>query len=1012
MTDHRELTRGSSLLSILFMGLPLVSIYFFASGYFTSKVRLEDKSTCELKLEVAKNRQITVEGCTEPKFKRAIFVLVDALRYDFCGEGSIEDHHEKCFFQGKLPIFSEYERVYPNHARGFKTIADAPTTTYQRLQGILSGTIPTFVEAGNNFFAPESMEDNLLNQIKSAGGKVVVLGDDTWGSLYPSYLSERSMMYPSFDTTDIDSLDDGIISNISVLKEGSESWKLLVLHFLGVDHVGHTYGPDHPEMERKLRQMNSLIKTVFEAMDDDTIVFVFGDHGMDNLGGHGGDSKEEISTFLFAYSKVHSLFNHNSPELLQDYLPILEIDLEEHGVSESSPSIRRTVSQVDILPTISLLLGIPIPYSNLGSVIPEFFLIPDGKEEYISKSLASVTRINSYQIKNYIDHYTRRIISMTPDWKTLGDNLASAERLYQECIDGSDAETCRASALKFTDYNKNILASARRYWSIFDNKKINIGIMLGSFSVVVCAELLLLRNQSWKDPVIWRTVSCFTIFAGVYLVYNLHLRRDSMMQYIQSRLERADVATFTVIAAVLSGVAQFLPLKIFTNIRSFSNPKQLRNTLPKFASILAFGLYIAFILALRSNSYILSEDYVTMYILQTLNLVTIAMLARRRDITTTETLSYLVLIVAERLKNVSRVCREELGEDCTTTFYALSTNSVSPAWLSITRVIFNLFIIGIQNSYFSDKKFPLLSKKFLVAAGLLEVCSSTYHIMDSINPVSYSGSELSNTFYLIKRAPSSLKIIIANFEFSALLILLLTPVILRLVKITPQSPAVPDSFSSTKYYQIFLVIWSAISLVQKPMGGIVMGITLLQIMGMLKMYNKLKDSPSLKSKNMKNYVLASPDFLDTTIPVVYLFFISWNTFYTTGHQATLASIHWNSAFIGLKSLNWVISPILVIMNTFGGHILTASAVPLLMLSDPNARNRSPKRNIYILTKLFALFWLLNVGACFASMLHTSANKRTLFAWKIFAPKFIIIGASTLISYISILISLLLALCFT
>ena len=33
----------------------------------------------------------------------------------------------------------------------------------------------------------------------------------------------------------------------------------------------------------------------------------------------------------------------------------------------------RTVPQVDLTPTLSVLLGVPVPYSNLGMVIPELF---------------------------------------------------------------------------------------------------------------------------------------------------------------------------------------------------------------------------------------------------------------------------------------------------------------------------------------------------------------------------------------------------------------------------------------------------------------------------------------------------------------------------------------------------------------------------------------------------------------------------------------------------------------
>jgi len=38
------------------------------------------------------------------------------------------------------------------------------------------------------------------------------------------------------------------------------------------------------------------------------------------------------------------------------------------------PSVGRVINQVDIVPTTALVLGLPIPFSNLGTAIPEVFL--------------------------------------------------------------------------------------------------------------------------------------------------------------------------------------------------------------------------------------------------------------------------------------------------------------------------------------------------------------------------------------------------------------------------------------------------------------------------------------------------------------------------------------------------------------------------------------------------------------------------------------------------------------
>lgn len=57
-------------------------------------------------------------------------------------------------------------------------------------------------------------------------------------------------------------------------------WDVVIAHFLGVDHCGHKYGPLHNEMSRKLNEMNIVIERTIEQMDEDTTLYVIGDHGM------------------------------------------------------------------------------------------------------------------------------------------------------------------------------------------------------------------------------------------------------------------------------------------------------------------------------------------------------------------------------------------------------------------------------------------------------------------------------------------------------------------------------------------------------------------------------------------------------------------------------------------------------------------------------------------------------------------------------------------------------------
>ena len=66
-----------------------------------------------------------------------------------------------------------------------------------------------------------------------------------------------------------------------------DDWTVVIAHTLGVDHCGHRYGPENSEMALKLRQMDELVYNLTLLMDDDTILFVMGDHGMTKNGDHG-----------------------------------------------------------------------------------------------------------------------------------------------------------------------------------------------------------------------------------------------------------------------------------------------------------------------------------------------------------------------------------------------------------------------------------------------------------------------------------------------------------------------------------------------------------------------------------------------------------------------------------------------------------------------------------------------------------------------------------------------------
>jgi GPI ethanolamine phosphate transferase 3 subunit O len=172
---------------------------------------------------------------------------------------------------------------------------------------MMTGTLPAFLEFGENFDtlgAEKVSEDSLLAQTTHNRLTTAFVGDDTWAKLFPGLFSE-SRPYPSFDVWDLDSVDAGVRRHIFPALAQNPGFDLIIAHYLGVDHVGHRYHADHPAMAEKLTEIDGDIRRVLAGARPDDLVLVLGDHGMTARGNHGGDSREETTAALFAFSEAH-----------------------------------------------------------------------------------------------------------------------------------------------------------------------------------------------------------------------------------------------------------------------------------------------------------------------------------------------------------------------------------------------------------------------------------------------------------------------------------------------------------------------------------------------------------------------------------------------------------------------------------------------------------------------------------------------------------------------------------
>ncbi|CCG82796.1 GPI ethanolamine phosphate transferase [Taphrina deformans PYCC 5710] len=287
-------------------------------------------------------------------FDRLIFVVIDALRSDFAyGPHSSMHNLQGMISEGNLLPFTAK--------------ASTPTVTLPRLKCLTTGAITGFLDAILNIAESDSSstiaaQDTWVEQLRRHGRRVHMFGDDTWLRLFPNVF-EHSEGTSSFFVSDFTEVDNNVTRHLSSEMKDPE-WDALILHYLGLDHIGHLEGPSSAHMPHKQREMDQIVSDLFhQAREADardgraTLLVVVGDHGMTEDGNHGGASDHETHTAVAMISSKFSEYASQRPSLLQ----------------ESSQDILRFHEQIlqsDIVPALALFLGLPIPRNSLGIVPP------------------------------------------------------------------------------------------------------------------------------------------------------------------------------------------------------------------------------------------------------------------------------------------------------------------------------------------------------------------------------------------------------------------------------------------------------------------------------------------------------------------------------------------------------------------------------------------------------------------------------------------------------------------
>ncbi|CAD6569487.1 MAG: mannose-ethanolamine phosphotransferase gpi13 [Cyphobasidiales sp. Tagirdzhanova-0007] len=1009
-TLHALSIEAVVLLVIAFISLLHVgALLLFTGGFLLTRTTLEKRNLCELQSS----------DCTLPaKYDRVIIVLIDALRYDFLFPVSLSSPTYDASHHNHLTVPIRLSQISPTHSLLYKGVADPPTTTLQRLKAITTGSLPTFIDAGSNFAGSAVEEDNWLEQANRAGKRIAFTGDDTWLTVFPEsiFAPNRSFPFDSFNVEDLDTVDHGVNLYVrELMEEANSTWDILLAHPLGLDHAGHRFGASHGETTRKLSEMNVLLEMIVDRMREKDLLVVLGDHGMDAKGNHGGDAPDETDAGLWLYSRtqlvppsalssepfargtatLEDLLDHASPNGQSDEF------FDQDGVR------RRSLPQISLVPTLSLLLGFPIPINNLGSIIPELFLevLPNSwlSTANTGTKLLQASRINSIQIGEYLQEYTSH--SSGSDLAPFAPELLE---LYEKAKNTHDQQE---AFLLHRNFTYTTLQKTRSIWARFSPILMTAGLvtLVGSLMVLIRLYLLSRNNGS-----LWKT-------GNTRLALSRGLIGLAIGTAIGSFLSIAQILFDIYIMEGLQEITFFACATAELAVITFRSPRRQDTSAPNMllssdATWLGIAILVLHSAIFASNSYTMWEDSIVLFMIQVppLWLAAQAFLAPNKRLRNRIAGFSVLFMAINRLIGFSTVCREEQHPYCTATFYGSSGTSVASPSAIIASTNLAISFPNIVGIYLDISKSrqgwaPLLlrySFRGLYTGGAL------YWGADYLEHAGAKEYTLAYQTFKITVA----RVILPCSVLLATTVWFSSPLCIAVVQkeITDQTGNTNTQVTVTgfansigsSYLLLFLAVLGPIFLLAQPVGQIVLALGVTSLLSILEAFDSCRDAAFVRRQlimaTKPKEVVQSEVMLPATGPsflsISTLVLLGFHLFFTTGHQAVLSSIQWKVAFVGFPTLTYPFSPILVLLNTLGPFILSAAAVPLLVFWNvaPSLKNGPTVPLLTHLLRASLAFLLYHTAITLSSAVFASHLRRHLMVWKVFAPRFML-SALTLIT---------------
>jgi len=259
----------------------------------------------------------------DPLARRVVLVVIDGLRLDTSRQ---------------MPFLNELRQ----QGADLVVRTGQPSLSYAAWTVIATGAWQETTGVTTNWYKGYVRVDNIFKSAQEAGIRTAAVGSSGWGQLFGPWLDEKGFVKEpeeeaQITAQDLMGLDVEVLRNALSLLGQEDGPRLLLVHFVSTDYLGHRYGGLGELYREGALRIDGHLRRLVEKLNlEEDALIITSDHGHVDTGGHGGWEDVVIRVPLVMVGK---------------------------GIRAG---VYPEAQQVDIAPTVAFLLGIHFPVHSQG----------------------------------------------------------------------------------------------------------------------------------------------------------------------------------------------------------------------------------------------------------------------------------------------------------------------------------------------------------------------------------------------------------------------------------------------------------------------------------------------------------------------------------------------------------------------------------------------------------------------------------------------------------------------